>query len=738
MSDNMKRIMIITCILFFLLFSIGSVCAEDIENETGTLKHDSVEIDDLTIGIEEKTFKDLQDQIDKAENNGILNLTDNFKYDSKTDGDKYINGCVVDKNLTMIGKNTYIDGSNLTRGLSIASNCQVILKNITFKNGYSKNSGAGVLVSDNSNLTVDHCTFMNNKVYNSDGGAICGGETTNIEVHNTLFDKNTAVRETNLEWKAFKCGMGSAICQHIDSVLKLYDCIFNANNGYLTTILVISYDDDRDLNKPSRLYMDNCLFENNTARSNGAIYLDELGYGEIYNSTFRKNTVTEKRGIVVLDAAYSALVKNCLFEENSVIRGGGIYIGVFDEKYNSNVTISDCNFTNNKASEYAGAVYANHGDTKVFNCNLINNTCSEKGGAIYVKLESLRIYDSYFENNKAQYGGGVSSRANYTLINNSTFIRNSASMKGGGVYSKMENISSADCRYASNTAPKGADVYGVFNVEVLESSLYFGDTVYKIRLTSPLNMPVSQPIKVKFTGTSSYTIDLITDSQGIATITPQLALGKYSISVTLDEGIVSPDPSDITIARTPVVLSVSKITTTYLSGKMLTIQVKNSKTQRGVAGAQLKIKVYTGSSYKTYTVTTDIYGVARFDASKLSVGNHNIEITAANKNIKLTKVSSSIKINKAKAKLTAPKKVKRPSKIKIKVLNKASGKTIKNTKFKVKIYTGKYYRTVYMKTNAKGILKIKTKNMSKGKHKIAVVLKNANYKINNKVTVKVK
>ena len=150
------------------------------------------------------------------------------------------------------------------------------------------------------------------------------------------------------------------------------------------------------------------------------------------------------------------------------------------------------------------------------------------------------------------------------------------------------------------------------------------------------------------------------------------------------------------------------------------------------------MKVYTGKKYKTYTLTSDKNGLIKFKTSILSVGTHKIEITAGNTNIKLSKVKTSIKVKKASAIISAEKIVKKPSKIKITVKNKASGNPIKKNKFTVKVHTGKEVKTYKIKTDSKGILKISTKKLKKGSHKIDVILKSGKYSINKRIKVKIK
>ena len=89
---------------------------------------------------------------------------------------------------------------------------------------------------------------------------------------------------------------------------------------------------------------------------------------------------------------------------------------------------------------------------------------------------------------------------------------------------------------------------------------------------------------------------------------------------------------------------------------------------------------------------------------------------------------------KESAIIKSPKKVKKSSKLKVKVLAKHSKNPIIKTKFKVKV-AGKTYN---LKTDSKGFLKIKTNNLSKGIKKVNILLKNSDFNIKNKFSVKIK
>ena len=731
-----KKNLLIPLILILIIFSISSVHAQDV-NETVEVSQD---IGDAELDVSSaKSYCELADYLNSSQES-VIELSDNYTYDPASDS-LLIDGVKISRNVTISARNDVcLDGSNLARVLCIDSNCNVVLENLTIINGYSLKSGAGVYIGINSNVTVKNCTFKNNKVYNSNGGAIYGAYNINIDVIGCDFFNNTSIRESDLEWKIFKQGMGSAICIGINSNVTLKKTVFRDNNAYLTTVLVVSYSDYGK--NTSRLNVDECLFENNTSFSSGVIYLDELGMGEILNSVFRNNTVTNTGSPIILDASLSALVKNCLFEENSGIRGGAIHIKVFEYDHRSNVSIVDCNFTKNQASEYGGAIFSKYGLVNIINCNFIENNASTYGGAIFAKLCVFNITDSYFSRNSASYGGAlfIKEDNNDSYVGNSQFLNNSASVKGGAIYSKIQEISTSNCVYTANDAPKGEDVYGIFKATVTQNSNYYGDVQLTISLSSVWKMPLSQYVKLTFTGLNNYTTGwLKTDSNGILKLNVPFNLqwGSYVLDIKMKSGICNASQPIVNVVQVPGSVSVNDLTTTFEADKYLKIKVKNKQTNKVISGVRLSIKVYTGDTFTEYFLTTDDKGVVKIPTSSLAVGKHKVVIAPYDTNIIFDAVKSKIKIKRAEAKISYPKKIKKSLKLNVTVKNKGNGKPIKKTYFTVKVYTGKTFKVYNLKTNSNGILKINTKKLSKGNHKIAVILKNTNYKIKEKFNVKV-
>ncbi len=626
----LKKIVLLFVFICLILSCLGLVQAEDTDNIT------DIDTNDTVI----KSYSDLQDLVDNAPENSTLVLTDSYKYNSSSD-ELLKDGVSILKNMTIVGdRDVYIDGNKISRCLYIGSDCHVILKNITFKNGYSKNNGAGVYLNESSNLTLYNCVFHDNYVYNSDGGALNAQVGTNVDIYNCEFFNNTSVRVSNLAWDSYKCGMGSAICVRINSSLNMYDSKFHGNNAFLATILLISYDDV--IFKLSTIFVKNCIFENNHVTNRGVIYLDELGKGEFIDSVFRNNTIAHSGGTLELDTAKSALVQNCLFEDNSAVNGGAINIKIFESGHVSNANVKDCVFRNNKASSYGGAIASRYGITQISNCKFYNNTAGTQGGAIASKYGKIQISNSNFHNNGADYGGAIYILSEDSSVLKSTFVQNVANIKGGAIYSKSIDISSSNCKYSKNSAPISNNVYGVFITKITYSTYNSKNIKLKVKISSPWKISAKQKIKVKISGTHKFTSKWVkTNSKGILTliIPSKVKITKNKIKISIETGVIS-------------IKSVTKI--------------------------------------------------------------------------------------KDSAKFYYSKKIKKPSKIEITAKNKATKKLIKKTKFKVKIYTGKKYKTVKVKTNSKGILKLNTKKLSKGLHKINIILNNKKYDVNKKFYVRIK
>ena len=179
-------------------------------------------------------------------------------------------------------------------------------------------------------------------------------------------------------------------------------------------------------------------------------------------------------------------------------------------------------------------------------------------------------------------------------------------------------------------------------------------------------------------------------------------------------------------------LSVSKLSTTYESGKYFKVKVIDSKAKKPVANVKLILKVYSGKKYKKITAATDSNGIAKYYASNLGIGSHKVTINVKDSKKFSSKMKySSIKISRAKLKISAPKITayyKESKKYNIAIKNRESKKPMKNIKVMIKVFTGKKYKKYSFKTDKKGIVSFNMKSLPKGKHNVVI-----NIKSNSKV-----
>ena len=206
----------------------------------------------------------------------------------------------------------------------------------------------------------------------------------------------------------------------------------------------------------------NCTFVNNTSDS---YYFEQqeqhqgssgglsIGYNMDDSSVLLNITITD---IDFINNNASALAKVKLTSSEVIRnrkftgRGGGLSVVVSSNFSQLNCIIRNCNFSNNFASNFGGAVY-------IFVANVFNN--------------QIYMFDKVtFINNSAPIGGalcffdfriGVNDSCIHTTAVNCTFTNNSADRSGGavGMYSLMGEtdhfVEYENCEFCNNTVMTG-------------------------------------------------------------------------------------------------------------------------------------------------------------------------------------------------------------------------------------------------------------------------------------------
>ena len=167
------------------------------------------------------------------------------------------------------------------------------------------------------------------------------------------------------------------------------------------------------------------------------------------------------------------LVQNCLFNQNTSDRGGGIYLSnVKNSTSNSDpnngyFVIEDCTFSNNTATQSGGGAinFQNSNQWTIRRNTFCNNNASGQAGG------AIRFFSSYthdiiscdFTLNTANSdGGGIYAQGAKITVDNSNFVNNSSDseQQGGAIYGAgTSGIDITNSGFYSNTAGAGGAIY---------------------------------------------------------------------------------------------------------------------------------------------------------------------------------------------------------------------------------------------------------------------------------------
>ena len=410
----------------------------------------------------------------------------------------------------------------------------------------------------------------------------------------------------------------------------------------------------------------------------------------IINCTFLNNGNGDDGGIIFDANGGSLTVINSTFKKNTADYGGAIYsIG--------NLTVINSIFTDNVGTYEGGAIHFSRGTLNIEGSTFTNNRASKEdgGGAIFALGDSANITNSIFNNNYGVLGGAISSSCNLS-ISNSNFSSNSAKSAGSVyvigyidsddnicTYLTIENCNFDKCSanddkksvYAelcsvqidnSTFNSSSYEVYviaGALNetnntlnhvkfVESIDSKItprdssvvYASDDCFAVKVTTGSFYSADRKVKVVvYTSPKETYYALVDCDYPYAYFSlSKLPVGSYKVKIYLESKYFKADPvtTKLTVKKATTKVTANKLTAKYKKSQKFTVKVKHKKTDIPVKNVKVKIKVYTGKKYKTYTVKTDKKGVAYINTKKLSRGTHKVVITSGNKNYSISKTSS--------------------------------------------------------------------------------------------------
>ena len=239
-----------------------------------------------------------------------------------------------------------------------------------------------------------------------------------------------------------------------------------------------------------------------------------------------------------------------------------------------------------------------------------------------------------------------------------------------------------------------------------------------------------------YTG-SKYT-DFVgkTNKNGNVYVSTPLSVGKHKIVFqSIDNNYnASQITRYVTVKTAPAKFSAPKVSTYYKSGRVFKIKLINTKTNKPIHTGTMNIKLYISKNkYYNYTGVSDAKGFVQFKAT-LKPGTYKVVVSDYDKGYTAKAVTSQIKVSKSPIKIAPTAlKVKKGKYFKVKVTSTKSKKVLSAVKVKVRVYTGKKYKTYTIKTNKKGIASLKIKQKV-GKHKIVLTPYQTKYYTAKKVT----
>ena len=324
-------------------------------------------------------FDLLQHHVNQASDNSILTLVRNYTYIIGLDSIK--NGVVINKkNLTINGNNHTVNALNQSR-IFLVNSEDVVLNNITYKNGDADDYGGAIYVNASAtNLVISNATFENNFA-NIYGGAVFWNSSSG-NINYAIFRNNRV------------SGSGS-----------------NGGAVYWNdTYCNISYTN----------------FTGSSAQNNGGALYSNADTTELDHVNFTNNRAGNNGGAAWIKSDSS--ITNSNFINNNAANGGAIWADAGECKLNY------VNFTSNHANGDGGAIAIRGSSAEISNAKFNEDYTGDEGGAIYITTPNSRIEDSAFEGTHAKNGGAIYWDGLTGTIDNVTFIGTYSTQNGGAVY----------------------------------------------------------------------------------------------------------------------------------------------------------------------------------------------------------------------------------------------------------------------------------------------------------------
>ncbi|TDJ58376.1 MAG: hypothetical protein E2O40_01575 [Planctomycetota bacterium] len=324
------------------------------------------------------------------------------------------------------------------------------LINCTFSGNLAQD-GAGI-AGDNSLLTVTDSLLVDNFAGRFGGGAFVNGGS--ITISGTLFDHNRgqisgaglyAIGGADIDvqgcefssnWAPGDFGGGA----YVDASTALFcDSLFTDNKTDDLGAGVYGTNG-------AEVVINDCVFQGNNVER-GAVGING-GTAEITGCDFVDNHALAAAALATKGDAV-VTVTDCLFLSNVASNN----TGAVSIEMTSQATFTNCTFTQNQAPSTGAIRCIDDSQTTIISCTFTDHVISGPTGVLVLVGGQLDVSGCTFADNSSLEGGALFISSSFATVTDSTFSGNTA-VNAGGAVSVSHNAGAdfAGCTFDSNTA----------------------------------------------------------------------------------------------------------------------------------------------------------------------------------------------------------------------------------------------------------------------------------------------
>lgn len=232
------------------------------------------------------------------------------------------------------GNKLILSSDNLHRHFVVQNGHKLTIKNLDVREGYSEEDGGSIVVTNGAVHIEDSILQLNKVASNKKGGVIFGSENALITIKDCTIENNEADQGgfVYLDVATNNNAVGVSVS---NTLMKGNSASFQGGAVALA--------------KETSLTCENCNFDNNVAKSGGAVSALEKNNLDIKSSSFTGNKATDKYGGAIQSLSCSSNeISSTTFSSNEAEEGGaGIYNNYQTGTHACNNKISQCTFSDN-------------------------------------------------------------------------------------------------------------------------------------------------------------------------------------------------------------------------------------------------------------------------------------------------------------------------------------------------------------------------------------------------------